>query len=120
MITIERITKNNEHALKLPNEAFELFGKLVVTRTADVWQYHEVLTDSDTMIFPDENYQLDSIDQKGFAIGAFDDNKCIGLGIFENDWNKYLYLSDLKVSSSYRGQNVASTFVKCSDRISKR
>ncbi|MBF0773415.1 GNAT family N-acetyltransferase [Mammaliicoccus sciuri] len=119
MITIERITKNNEHALKLPNELFELFGKLVVTRTADVWQYHEVLTDSDTMIFPDENYQLDSIDQKGFAIGAFDDNKCIGLGIFEKDWNQYLYLSDLKVSSSYRGQNVASTLLNAAIELAK-
>lgn len=118
MITIEKITHNNQQALELPNEPFELFGKLIVTRSNDIWDYYEVSTKHETMIFPDENYQLDIINEKGYALGAFDDNKCVGLAIFENNWNKYLYLSDLKVTSSHRRKNIATMLLNTAIKIS--
>ncbi|MEB8067252.1 GNAT family N-acetyltransferase [Mammaliicoccus fleurettii] len=108
MINIEKITNENQKALKLPNEKFELYGKLIVTRANNLWNYHEILTETETMVFPDENYQLDIINKKGFALGAFENDECVGLAIFENNWNKHLYLSDLKVSSSHRRKNIAS------------
>lgn len=108
MINVERITNKNQNALELPNEKFELYGKLIVTRENNIWNYHEVSTETESMIFPDENYQLELINQKGFALGAFENNKCVGLAIFENNWNKYLYLSDLKIASSHRRKNIAT------------
>ncbi|MGO1931528.1 MAG: GNAT family N-acetyltransferase, partial [Ruoffia tabacinasalis] len=30
------------------------------------------------------------------------DSKCVGLAVFEHQWNKYMYLADLKVTKEYR------------------
>ncbi|PNZ72247.1 GNAT family N-acetyltransferase [Mammaliicoccus stepanovicii] len=110
-MTIERITEKNQVALTLPNEPFNLFGKLLVSRTNQSWNHSEILTKSESMTFPDENYTLNDINRKGFAIGAFERKVCVGLAVFEYNWNNYLYLNDLKVATSHRRQDIATKLI---------
>ncbi len=108
-ITIQQIDESNQTALGLPNEPFEMPGRLVVTRTETSWQYEEHLFLSvEQDLFPNENYKLDAIEKVGFAVGAFDGETCVGLAIFEKQWNHYLYLSDLKVAGTHKRQGIAS------------
>ena len=111
---------DNEADLQLKNYDFDLFGRLVVTRTNDKWKYSEVLFDKvQTMKFPDENYKLSEVNQNGFAVGAFENGKCIGLAIFANNWNHYIYLDDLKVNPKHRKQGIASQLLEFAKKILK-
>lgn len=108
MITIKKINETNAEALQLPNEPFPLLGRMQVSLINDRWAYQIIkITEVSTQTFPDEDYQLNQIEQNGFALGAFVGTECVGLAIFENHWNKYLYLSDLKVKQSYRRQGIS-------------
>jgi ribosomal protein S18 acetylase RimI-like enzyme len=119
-IEIKRIDATNQEALRLPNEAFPLFGRLVVERVGGAWQQHEELfSERTTQTFPDENYQLADIDAAGFALGAFSEGKCVGLATFEDHWNKYLYLDDLKVNQALRGQRVATQLLDAAGKIAR-
>lgn len=119
MISIEKITKNNQAALELPNEPFALNGRLVVSRVNGKWQHQEVLSENGTQTFPNEDYELAAIEQKGFALGAFAEKNCVGLAVFENRWNHYLYLSDLKVAAAYRRQKIASKLLDNAVELAK-
>lgn len=112
MIKIIRINNENKESLQLPNEDFHIFGKLIPTFKDETWSYQEeIFEKSLVMKFPDENYSLENIDNKGFALAAFNDEKCIGLAIFEDTWNKFMYLMDLKVNKEYRKQGIASLLI---------
>ena len=53
MITYEIISKESEENLQLPNEPFEIFGQLIVTRSENEWAYETKLFDqTDFMVFP--------------------------------------------------------------------
>ncbi len=54
------------------------------------------------MRFPDETYDLQQINQAGFAPRCLD-KTCFCPAIFQ-DGLAYSYLADLKVTSAYRGQ----------------
>lgn len=112
MITYEIISKESEENLQLPNEPFEIFGQLIVTRSENEWAYETKLFDqTDFMVFPAENYSFDAIDEKGFAFGAYMSEKCVGLAIFEYSWNKTIYLMDLKVTKNYRRKGIAHRLI---------
>ena len=64
MVTYYKITKVGEKDWLLPNEPFEIFGQLVVSRLNNQWIYAEKLyKESETMLFPDENYSFEYIDK---------------------------------------------------------
>lgn len=110
MIDIRLLTEHDEQALALPNEAFSLFGRLKVRYDETGWQSEEERFAPEAvseMTFPDEHYELATVLNEGFAVGAFAGETCVGLGIFTDDWLKYMYLADLKVVSAYRGQGIA-------------
>ena len=109
---IRLLTVKDGAAVKIPNEAFELFGRLIVSRTNDTWTHREVVFDETTQqTFPEENYQIEELLSKGFVGGAFDETSCLGVAIFEDYWLKYAYLSDLKVAASYRGKGIAGQLI---------
>ncbi|KRL32955.1 acetyltransferase [Liquorilactobacillus uvarum DSM 19971] len=116
------ITKDYKQSLLLKNNAFDIWGELIVKRNKEKWNY-EIKKYSKKEVrkqtFPDENYSLKSINENGFAIGAFEGEKTIGLAVFKNQWNKYLYLEDLKVSGEYRRKGVASSLLKFAEEIAK-
>lgn len=99
---IRKISKSNDLDLKLLNEPFEIKGKIIVTRVQEKWQYRfQENKETYWMSFPDEDYQIEDIDAKGFALGAYNNGELIGLAIFQNSWNRFLYLSDLKVKKRF-------------------
>ena len=98
MIDIHLITPERQAALHLPNEDFPLIGQLLPSYKEEVWSYQErLLADHDTslMRFPDEAYDLQQINQAGFALGAFDKETCLGLAIFQDGFFAYCYLDYL-------------------------
>lgn len=107
------ITVKNKEDIQLPNEPFDLFGRMYVNRIAEKWSYEiELFDEVETMVFPEENYDIEQIENKGFAIGAYHDDICIGIAIYEFNWNKYVYLSDLKVKRAFRKMGVAAGLIK--------
>ncbi|EUJ33783.1 acetyltransferase [Listeria floridensis FSL S10-1187] len=118
---IKQITAETASALRMPNEKFKLFGKLIVTKTASEWHHQEELFDEITeMVFPDEEYLFDVIEKQGFAVGAFLNEKPVGLAVFEYRWNKYAYLSDLKVSRASRKQGIAREMLDLARQIAHK
>ena len=119
---VRLLTKEDTAALALPNEAFSLFGRLLVSHDEEGWQATEEIfapEDVSEMTFPDENYEIQEVLKQGLAVGAFDGETCVGLGIFTDDWLKYLYLSDLKVASAYRGQGIAEKILRFALKAAK-
>lgn len=120
MIEINRITAANEADLRLPNEPFTHIGTFHVTRDASGWQHHETLLDTTfEQTFPEENYQLAAIDAAGFALGAYSAGQCVGLATFEYQWNRLVYLADLKVNRSARRQGVARALLDAAKPIAQ-
>lgn len=116
------IDKDDEQSLLLQNEAFAILGEINIKRNSGKWDYEIEKYDQKDVrkqTFPDENYKLEDINKNGFAIGAFDKGKIIGLAIFNDQWNKYLYLEDLKVSEKYRRKRVAHLLLKLAEKIAK-
>lgn len=119
-IRIELITEATKDSLQLPNETFQIFGELVVTKPNDQWEYQEKYFDqTQEKTFPEENYSFAKIYQNGFAIAAFDQEICVGLAVFEIHWNKYCYLSDLKVNQNYRRSGVSTDMLDLGIVVSK-
>lgn len=117
-VIISRVTKTNEADLNLPNQPFQRFGHLQVTRDADGW--HAVETRDEvvgTQTFPAEHYQLAEIDQRGFALAAYFEQQCVGLATFEYQYNKLMYLADLKVNQAARRQGIASALLDAAQPI---
>ncbi len=63
------------------------------------------------MVFPDENYDYDSMAENSIFVGAYEGENCVGLAIYQHSWNKYLYLYDLKVKAAYRGQRIGEQLI---------
>lgn len=121
MYHVKRITKDNGVDLRLPNEPFTAQGVMEVDFTKGKWSTKFVAsTESTTETFPEENYQLEDIDGAGFALGLYDEaEKCVALGIFQNRWNKYLYLSDLKVVAAHRGEGLGGQLLQAAKVFSQ-
>lgn len=119
---ITRITQANEAALRLPNQPFKRFGKLLVTYTATGWHHQEQLsTHTFEQTFPEEHYQLKDIDAAGFALGAFTEAQCVALATFEYDfhYNHYLYLADLKVDPAFRRHGIATSLLQAAEPLAE-
>lgn len=97
----------------MPNESFEMPGKFIPELKDGVWSYRtEPFKTVETMVFPDENYDFDEISSKGPIFGAYEDDKCIGVAIYQDYWLKYMYLYDLKVNSAARGKGVGKALIQ--------
>lgn len=119
-INIQIITKANEDAINIKNEPFELFGRLIPKYDGEKWTYDvEKFEKIKTMCFPDESYNFDEINQDSVCLGAFDGDKCIGLGIFKEGFFKYMYLYDFKVDQAYRGKGIGEELIKEAQKIAQ-
>ena len=106
---IKIIGRENAADINIKNEAFQRFGHMVPTYQNDQWSY--TIRESEAVTwqcFPDEHYDFESMERDFVFIGAYVDEVCVGLAVLENQWHKYMYLSDLKVNSAWRRQNIAS------------
>lgn len=115
MIEIKRIDESTKKDINLSNEPFPIWGKMIPTYNGSEWTYTTEKYEENNvseMVFPDENYHFDVLRKEYFFVGAYqEDGNCIGLAVFKQDWFKYLYLEDLKVSKKYRGCGVGQSLL---------
>lgn len=114
MIEIRRIDAQHKEDIRLPNEPFRMFGRIVLSYHDGQWNWAlrryapEEITE---MCFPDENYDYEAMSDSVF-LGAYDGERCIGLAILQPGFFKYMYLYDLKVSAEYRGQHIGKLLIQ--------
>ena len=115
MITIKIIDEACKSDINIKNEPFRLYGRMIPSYLDEKWSYEtELLDEADIteMRFPDENYDYDKMSKEHIFIGAYDEDKCIGLAILRHEWHKFLYLYDLKVNQDYRGKHVGAMLIE--------
>ena len=118
MIEIKLITEEEKQDINIPNEPFDLFGRMIPSYTDKHWDYTVERFETVTqMRFPDEDYDFDEMSKESVFIGAYDDGKCIGLAIMQQAFFNYMYLYDLKVNKKYRGCNVAKKLIEAAKKV---
>ena len=107
MIEIRVVTQANQADLNLKNEPFQMPGRLIPSLKDGVWDYRvEWFDEAKSLCFPDENYDFEQYSKDGFILGAYEGDKCLGIGIFRDTCWKYSYLYDLKVCADYRRKGI--------------
>ncbi|MDE7218266.1 MAG: GNAT family N-acetyltransferase [Oscillospiraceae bacterium] len=122
MIEIRVIDAAHKADINIPNEPFALFGRMEPSYVDGQWGYREVLLDEkdvSEMCFPDENYDYGEMKENHVFLGAYDGERCIGLAVLRDEWFKYMYLYDLKVSGIYRGRGAALALIEKAKEVSK-
>lgn len=122
MIEVIRISEENKQDINIKNEKFKVFGKFVPEYKNQNWSFSvEYFSESEIseMKFPDENYDFEQMKDNSFFVGCYYEGLCVGLAIFQKSWNKYLYLYDLKVNSSFRDQGFGKKLLEEGKRIAK-
>ena len=120
MITIKIIDEENKEDINIPNQPFQLFGKLIPSYRNEIWSYTEERFPEESiseMCFPDENYDYRELSKNSIFIGAYDGQKCIGLAVLQQGLFKYMYLYDLKVNAEYRGKHVGKLLIEKAKEI---
>lgn len=122
MIEIKEIDSGHKNDINIPNEPFQMFGKVIPSYVDEHWSYKTVYFEPDKiteMCFPDENYDFEAM-QDDIFVGAYDGEQCIGLAILKPGFFKYMYLYDFKVNGSYRGQHIGTRIIEKAKEIAVR
>ena len=110
MIRITVIDREHRQDIRLPNEPFALTGRVVPSYVNERWSYEVRPFPPERvgeMCCPDENYDYDEMKDSVF-LGAYEDEKCVGLAVLQPGFFRYLYLYDLNVCRAYRGQKIGA------------
>lgn len=121
MIKIRKIDAVHKQDIRIPNQPFPLFGRLLPAYQDGRWSWQaERFAPGEVteMCFPDENYDYDAMQAEGTVfLGAYDGERCIGLAVLQPGFFRYLYLYDLKVSAEYRAQHVGAQLIEAAKRL---
>ena len=118
MMEIKLINEENKRDVNIPNEPFDLFGKMTPGYTNGHWDYTVERFEAVTqMCFPDENYDYDEMSENSVFIGAYENGACIGLAIMQQAVFKYMCLYDLKVNKAYRGCGAAKQLIDAAKKV---
>lgn len=115
MIEIRIIDDKHKTDINLKNEPFKLDGLMLPSYINGSWDYTIIkfpLENQTEMKFPDENYDYDEMSGNHTFIGAYEEDRCIGLAIMRDDFFKYMYLYDLKVNAEYRGKGIGAMLIE--------
>lgn len=115
MADIRIIGEDCREDINLPNEPFRLIGRMIPSYTNGRWSYdvcRRKEEDITEMRFPDENYRYDEMKDDSVFIGAYDQDRCVGLAVLRDACFRYMYLYDLKTSREYRRQGVATALLE--------
>ena len=119
-IEIHTIDQSRGGDLKLKNQPFSVFGRMIVKFDGEQWSHSvEHFQRRSEMCFPDEDYSYDETARLGFAVGAYDGDECVALAIMRDAMLKYMYLYDLKVNAAYRRQGVGKRLIEKSAELAK-
>ena len=119
---IRIITADAKEDIRLKNEPFRLFGRLIPELRDGVWSSREELLppeQASQMCFPEEAYDFDAMAENTVFLGAYADGTCVGLAVLQNAWFKYMYLYDLKVCEEYRRRGVAAKLMERAMELAK-
>ena len=122
MIEIQLIDEAHKKDIRLKNDSFPLYGRLVPSYNGKQWSYTTQKfppEECGEMTFPDEPYDYDKMAECTFFVGAYAGERCVGLAVLERSFFKYLYLSDLKVASGCRGKGVGRMLIERCMEIAK-
>lgn len=122
MIEIKIIDAAHKDDINIPNEPFQLIGRMIPSYSDEQWHYRvRYFRESDIteVCFPDENYNYEEMKERSVFIGAYDSGKCVGLAILQDAWFQYMYLYDLKVSKDYRKMGIASAMMQKAKEVCK-
>ena len=119
-VEIRPIDAAHARDARLPNEPFELWGRMIPKLEDGVWSCRtEAVPEVSQMCFPDENYDVAS--DAALFLGAYADGACVGLAVLRADMFRYLYLDDLKVCRAMRGRGVGGRLIDaCMDEARRR
>lgn len=123
MFKIKIIDEKHKNDINIPNEPFALTGKMLPRYVDGKWSFDVVKFDDRNvkeMCFPDENYDFDEMKQNSVFIGAYKEEKCVGLAILQDAPFKFMYLYDLKVAKDYRHQGVAKLLLEKAKEVCKQ
>ena len=118
MIEIRKIDAAHCADANIPNEPFELTGRMVPALNGGVWSYTIEPFDAPLQDrFPDFPYDAGAETGGGengrtVFFGAYDGDVCVGLAVLREAMFRYLYLDDLKVSQAYRGKGIGGRLVE--------
>lgn len=118
MIEIKRIEEARQQDIRLPNEPFALFGRMLPQFADGHWSYTVESFDTvSEMCFPDENYRYEEMKADSVFLGAYDGDTCVGLAVLQRGFFRYMYLYDLKVSKAYRGRGVGHQLMQAARTV---
>lgn len=121
MAEIRIIDSAHREDIKLPNEPFSLFGRMIPSYTDGCWSYSvERFESVSEMCFPDEDYDYDEMIENSVFIGAYEGEQCIGLAILQEGFFKYMYLYDLKVNQAARGKGIAGKLIEKAKEVARQ
>lgn len=104
---------DNAHALdaRLPNQPFQLWGRVIPTLQDGKWSYRVQKSNQiGEDCFPDEKYDVTRDDR--IFIGAYFEEQCVGLAVLRKEWYRHLYLDDLKVNADLRGHGIGGILIE--------
>lgn len=114
-VEIKVIDEQSSTDINLKNEEFELVGRFIPKYLDENWSYDIQMFPKEKLssqVFPDENYDYNLMKEDHIFVGAYVKNEIVGLAIYKHNWNKYLYLYDLKVNTAFRNRNIASQLIE--------
>ena len=114
MFEIRQIDPAHKQDIRIPNDPFPLWGRMIPAYENRKWRYTvEKFASQDIgeMCFPDEDYDYDELARDHVFLGAYEADACIGLAVLADDWFKYMYLDDLKVCRPHRNRGVGKALL---------
>lgn len=112
---IVKISEDTIKDIKGLNEPFEIIGRLKPSFVNDEWTYtEELFAESYQHSYPDDDTDYSEyVDNPYKAIFlAYVDGAFAGRIVVRKDWNKYVFVEDISVVKSYRGQGVGTALMQ--------
>ena len=112
---IRIIGEASKQDVRLKNEPFTLYGRMVPSCIKGQWSYEIQLfpeNEISEMCFPEEKYDYDAMKKDTVFVGAYDGGRCVGLALLQEHWSRYIYLYDLKVLRQYRHQGTGQLLME--------
>ena len=87
-ILIRLIGNEDASDINIKNEPFRLFGRMLPDYQDGKWNYSIMENEKiEWDVFPDENYNFETMEKEHVFVGAYDGADCIGLAILRHQWN---------------------------------
>lgn len=104
------------------NESFPIIGKILPSFSNGIWSYEEQLYDAPSEIrFPDDKLDwstyIDSNEK--IVLLAFHEDVCIGQIRLVKDWNRFAYIENIAVRSSFRKSGVGHLLLEAAETWAK-